>query len=310
MNCSSFGHKGLWGRPVEGEQHRKRALTTVELLVALLFVLAVIGGAVVAFVALQRHAEETKAKLNAMAEARHALMSLANDLAQAQLGPAYLVPKDYFFGSNEVQPGGNRKDDDNDGAIDEEVFDGQDDDGDWQAGDDRHREISPGLFERPQGRNRADFGDAKVDEDTKFSRAALLFRIPSETTGSVTEVRYRVGTFDEIPNVLIREKVTSSATEAGPIAFNVLSFSALFWDGNEPPGPTRGWVTSWDSTTLTGAGDVPLPVSVLLEVTVYAGRRPYSELGPNDPIETVRLTTVVNVEAALNHPDYERNSLP
>ncbi len=309
MSCSSLGHRGRWNRRVMKWQPR-RALTTVELLVALLFVLAVIGGAVVAFVALQRHAEETKAKLIAMAEARHALISLSTDLAQAQLGPASMVPKDYFFGSNEVQPTGNRKDDDGDGQTDEEVFDGKDDDGDWQASDDRHVEIAPGLFERPQGRNQADFGDSKVDEDTKFTRASLLFRIPSETTGSITEVRYRLGTFDDVPNVLIRETVTSSGTEAGPIAFNILSFSALFWDSNAPPGPTREWVNSWDSTTLTGPGNVPLPVSVLLEVTVYAGRRPYSELGPNDPIETVRLTTVVNVESALNHPNYQRNPVP
>ncbi|MCX7625110.1 MAG: hypothetical protein N2Z21_02715 [Candidatus Sumerlaeaceae bacterium] len=282
----------------------------VELLVALLFVAAVLGGAIVAFVALQRHSQQTQARLTALGEARHALLTLSRDLAQAQLGPAWMSPPNFFYGANSYLSDGNRKDDDGDGSVDEEQFDGLDNDSDWQTADDRHVLLSGALYERPTSRGFPDFSDAHVDEDTKFTSASILFRMPAETTGTVSEVRYYVGTFDGQPNVLIRERITSGVTEAGPIAFNVLSFSALFWDGNQPPGPTRKWETSWDATTINAATQVPLPISVALEVSVYAGTKKLENIPPTDPLETIRLTTIVNIEAALNHPNYVRNSLP
>lgn len=308
MNCSFISHS------LRRQQLRVAgaalALTTLELLIALLFVAAVLGGGIVAFVSLQRHSKQTQARLNALSEARHALFSLSHDLAQAQLGPASSTPPNYFFGANSYLSEGNRKDDDRDGQVDEEVFDGQDNDSDWNTPDDRHAHISGALYERPKGRGFPDLGDAHVDEDTKFTHADLRFRIPDETTGSVAQIHYYIGSFDGNSNVLIRERTTSSTTEAGPIAFNVLSFTALFWDGNAPPGPTRGWVTSWDATTLDPGTQVPLPISVALEVTVYAGTKPLSQVGPSEPLDTMRLTTVVNIEAALNHPNYVRNTLP
>lgn len=308
MNCSSTNRerRGTSARLCPSS----RGLTLVELLVALLFVAAVLGGAVVAFVALQRHSKETQTKLAALAEARFALQTLSHDLVQAQLGPATAYPKNLFLGAVTVLPEGNRKDDDKDGKIDEENYDGMDNDSDWASADDRHAEIAPGLFERPQGRGFPDLGDNHVDEDTKFDHTDLRFRIPGETTGSVEEVHYYVGDFDGKPNVLLREKTTSSGVEAAPIAFDVLSFTALFWDANQPPGPTRKWETSWDSTQINEATGVPLPVSVALEVTIYSGTRPYELLKPSEPIETVRLTTVVNVQSALWHPNYQRNTLP
>ncbi|MGC8841308.1 MAG: PulJ/GspJ family protein [Candidatus Sumerlaeaceae bacterium] len=308
MSCSSTNREG--GRLAIRAMAAPRGLTLVELLVALLFVAAVMGGAIVAFVGLQRHSRETKARLSAMAEARFALQSLSHDLAQAQLGPPSAFPQNLFIGANSVLAEGNRKDDDGDDRIDEEVYDGIDDDVDWSSTDDRHAQITPALFERPQGRGFPDLGDRHVDEDTKFGHADLRFRIPGQTTGTVVEVHYYVGDFDGKSNVLIREEVTSAGVEAGPIAFDVLSFTALFWDANPPPGPLRKWVTAWDSTQINPATEVPLPVSVALEVTVYAGTRPYQSLKPTEPIETVRLTTVINVEAALWHPNYQRNTLP
>jgi len=285
-------------------------LTTLELLIALLFVLGIMGSAIVAFVALQRHSTEVKARLDAMSEARHALFMLSQDLSQAQFGPATATPKNMFMGANSPSAQGNRKDDDGDGKIDEEVFDGKDDDNDWQSQDDKHALITPVLRERPQGYGFPDIGDSHVDEDTRFGQAQLRFRIPAETTGSVAEIYYHITTFDGEPNVLVREKTTSGVTEIGPVAFNVLSFSALFWDSNAPAGPTRTWLTSWDSTVMDETSQLVLPVSVALEVTIYAGSKKLSTLPPNSPLETVRLTTVVNVEAALNDAKYERNSLP
>jgi hypothetical protein len=265
-------------------------------------------GAIVAFVALQHQSEEAQAKLTAVAEARHALTTLTRDLTQAELGPASETPVNLFVGTNTVLAAGNRKDDDGDGRIDEETFDGIDNDSDWSSADDRHAQLSGALYERPQGRGVPDLGDAHVDEDTKFSHADLRFRIPAETTGTSAEVHYYVGTFDNQPDVLIRETVTSSSTEASPIAFNVLSFSALFWNGNTAPTEQHKWETSWDATNLDEVSNVPLPISVALEVTTYAGRRPYSELPATSPIDTVMLTTVVNIQRALVHPNYKRNS--
>lgn len=308
MNSSSISHR----TPVSMSRSAgdRRGLTTVELLVALLFVAAVLGGAIVAFVALQRHSQQTQARLTALGEARHALFAMSHDLAQAQLGPAWMSPPNYFFGANSYLSSGNRKDDDGDGTVDEERFDGVDNDTDWQTADDRHALLSGALYERPMGRGFPDLGDIDVDEDTKFTSGSIFFRMPAETTGSVSEVRYYVGTFDGQPNVLVREKITSGVAEVGPIAFNVLSFTALFWDGNLPPGPTRKWETWWDATTINSATQVPLPISVALEVTVYAGTQPLQKVPPSEPLETVRLTTIVNIEAALNHPNYVRNSFP
>lgn len=280
--------------------------TTIELLVALLFVLGVLGGAIVAFVALQRHAQKTKAYLDAMSEARHALTTLSLDLAQAQFGPASATPKNFFVGSQNVLATGNRFDDDGDGQIDEEVYDGKDNDGDWGSTSDRHAAIAPTKYERPYGVGFPDLGDARVDEDTRFCRAELRFRMPGDATTSPVEVRYYVGTFDGQPNVLIREKVTSGSVESGPVAFNVLSFSALYWDSNAPADATRTWKTSWNAALLNEATQVPLPVSVALEVTIYAGIEPIDRVAPSDPLPVVRLSTVVNIESALYHPNYQR----
>jgi hypothetical protein len=45
-------------------------------------------------------------------------------------------------------------------------------------------------------------------------------------------------------------------------------------------------------------------VSVLVSITVYAGKKPLEQVDPAEPLETVTLSTVVNIEQVLASPQY------
>ena len=218
----------------------------------------------------------------------------------------------FFQGINRPTLQGNRIDDDADDRIDEEQPDGFDDDGDWEvARDDRHATIQT-VSERRLFVGQADLGDARVDEDTVFHRDQLqlaVFPDPS-VPGSRDEVTsFSIGSWEGEDNVLLQRVLRDDGTgtarpDLAPLAFDVLSLNFLYWDPNRNP---PYWVEEWDALT-TGplpAPGIELPASVYIEVTVYAGRVPLDQLGPDEPIETVTASTVVDLEAIIHDPRYE-----
>ena len=86
-------------------------------------------------------------------------------------------------------------------------------------------------------------------------------------------------------------------TSTGPVAFNVVSFGVLFWDAQQ-----RKWVDSWNAQGKPAG--LELPVSALLSITVYAGKKPLEQVDPAEPIDTVTQSTVVNIEQMLASPQY------
>ncbi len=302
MSCAFTNREGRVATLGRGQP---RGLTFIELLVAVLIVAAVMGSAIVAFVFLVRGSEEMRYRLEAINNGRHALDQLASDLMQASYGPTSAVPPHFFIGASVTQAVGNGKDDDNDGETDEEIFNGLDDDNDWTSADDRHAEISTTQTERAAFVGIPDWGDAHVDEDLKFSLTDLRFRIPG--AGGYYSIHYYVGTFDGSPNVLIREVSTTTGTLASPVAFNVLSFGTLYWDSSTTS-PTP-WKTSWDSTVV-GPDAPALPKSVALQLTVYAGRAPLTSAVLGAPLETVSLTTVVNIQQSLVNSTFVTTNNP
>src|SRR5690606_25506768 len=123
-------------------------------------------------------------------------------------------------------------------------------------------------------------------------------------------VRFYIGEdSDGTPNTLMREvrgtdPVTSGAVvTSGPVCYNVKSFGALFWNHAKAKDPNANpWETQWPpaATPLTVA-----PSSVYLSISVYSGK-PYGleDLPGDMEVETVTLSTVVNVESVLAHESY------
>lgn len=120
------------------------------------------------------------------------------------------------------------------------------------------------------------------------------------------------------PNTLMREisgidpTTSNTVITSGPICYNVLSFGLLYWDHSLAKNPSANpWQTEWPPVTTS-----PLtvaPSSVYMRISVYAGT-PYSltDLPANLQIETVSITTMVNVEAVLADPTYvaRRTAVP
>ena len=286
--------------------HGRRGLTLLELLIAIAIAAVFFGGAALAFVQIMHSNDRARARLEALANARHAIDQLSVDLKLARPGP----PPDDLFRSQTAAGSysGNLRDDDADNAVDEEVFDGADTDGDWVLAEhDRHVAIAPGVVERQPLAGIPDPGDANVHEDLAYGLTELVFRAhPDTPTGPSREVRYYVTDYDDEENVLVREvvdiptnpgdPVTSSLA---PVAFNVLSFCALYYDAD-----AAGWTPTWDAD-LRIAPATTLPVSAYLSVTVHADTLPLSALPAGAELETVTLTTMVNIESVLASAQYD-----
>ena len=300
----------------------RRGLTLLEMLLAIAITMAFLTGVIWAFIEILRSNDRAQAKLEAAANARHALETMTIEFKQARFGPA---GTNYFAGRSLVASHGDRKDNDLDGQVDEEGVGGHDDDGDWLlANDDRHAAITGELSERPEGVGLLDLGDGHIDEDNVFDLADVVFdtyKLPTDPPGN-RRVRFRIDTFRGEPNVLMREitynpGAPDESATSSPIAFNCLSFSCLYWDQNQAVTtstdyPSRYWVKwNWNAQAVP-AGQMEVPVSVYLLVTIYAGTQPLSSLPANAELDTVVLCTVANVEAVLSSPEYAlaRNVLP
>jgi hypothetical protein len=215
--------------------------------------------------------------------------------------------------------GGDRVNQDQDAATDEETLDGADNDGDWVPASDRHALIPAGAVqyaERPVFYQAADLGDAHIDEDLGATSATLefdTFDVPGDPLDR--RVRFYVGTDAEgTPNTLMREirgtdPVTSNTVmTSGPVCYNVVSFGLLFWDHSQAKTSTANpWQMEWP---VSGALTVA-PSSVYMRISVYAGTPiPLTELPATTEIETVTLISIVNVEAVLADPTYVAQRTP
>ena len=77
----------------------------------------------------------------------------------------------------------------------------------------------------------------------------------------------------------------------------------LYWDVNRD---SPYWAEEWDaSTTPPRPPGIVLPAAVYISVTVYAGQVPLDQVGPDEPMETMTASTVVDLESVLHDPRYE-----
>jgi len=282
--------------------------TLVEMLVALAVALVFLGGVFAAFIQIVRASDRSERMIEAYENARAAVEAIADYVKVARIEPSR--PFQYFQGVNIPTLAGDRVDNDRDGRIDEEQPNGLDDDGDFNpAVDDRHA-AAGGIVERRLFAGVPDLGDGHVDEDCVFHRDRLslaIFPDPHDP-GSRDEITsFSIGTWEGENNVLLQAVLRNASSptarlEIAPLAYGVLSVNFLYWDPNRSP---PYWVEEWDATTSHPSPGIKLPAAVYISVTVYAGRIPLEQLGPDEPIETVTASTVVDVEAVIHDPRYE-----
>lgn len=284
-------------------------------MIALAISLVVIGAAASAFIQIIRASDEADAQMRAHSSARAAAFKIGEELRNLQLDT--LIAYQQFFVIDRPLTYGDNIDNDGDGSVDEEIFDGFDDDGDWDLSDDRHAALVVST-ERPDFEGVPDFGDTKVDEDVRFSADELSFIIPTGAANPPLpsprmRVTYSIGSFEGVEDVLLRTVVPDPSTDpaAGglgdtvvePVIFDVVSFDVLAWNANSdsvgPDGPAPYWTSTWDARFKSlplnpfdnnaGCPDgsmpatVPpfkLPASVLIRITVNAEREELAEI-PN-----------------------------
>jgi type II secretory pathway pseudopilin PulG len=302
-------------------------MTLVELLTALAVASILVAAMGAAFLQVVRSSDEAEAQIRAANTARLAVDVVARDLAQITPNAPDVT---YLLLVNRTLTYGDRIDNDGDGQIDEEVFDGIDNDIDWQFDrDDRHAQVGP-FLERPTFVGIPDFGDARVDEDCLFSADEITFLLPTfqSPTGLPQLVTYSLGSFDGENNVLLKTVEddvggTSPTITVEPVVFDVLSLDILAWDPNVNPlsiSPSTGyWVSEWDSDLRVaptyrpvnaplGVPPFRLPSAFLVSVVVNADRLPLREQPDPEtsgrPLKTVRATTIVNVQSTLTDPRY------
>ncbi len=300
---------------------RRRGMSLVELLVAMAIAGVFLSGTAMAFVQIMRANDLARVRMEALANARHALDQLSRDLITAtDSAPTGGTPLfSTLISSSTPIMTGNLIDDDRDGAVDESLFTGEDNDGDWVAArDSRHVRLSdtnPAIVERKRLVGWSDPGDEMVLEDPRYVLSDLTFRFqppPATSSAPFQKVEYGVKPFDGEANVLVRSLVDEGlpvgdpvTSSTGPVAFNVLSFGVLCYDANASVVPFFSrWYNTWDATSRNPFW-MKLPVSTYLTVTVYAGVIPLDKLPAGSRIETVTLTTMVNIEKMLASPQYQ-----
>jgi prepilin-type N-terminal cleavage/methylation domain-containing protein len=281
--------------------------TLVEMLVALAVISTFLAGVCTAFIQIMKISDRSERVIVAHENARSAVQEIAHQVKAAYLFPA--GDDQYFLGVNQPLLTGDRIDNDDDARIDEEQPNGLDDDHDWVlARDDLHAPIG-NTFERARFRGVPDLGDGRVDEDVAFQNDQLSFFVLPEPSrpDRRDHVTYGLGTFEGESHVLLksttRSDMPSSAALTAPLAHDVVSVNFLYWDANAQP---PYWVQEWNAEAMDPSQTIPLPAAVLIAVTVYAGDKPLNELGPNEPIETVTASTVVDIETILHDPRYEQ----
>lgn len=308
MNCASTNPRGQRPSLRPCAAGRRRGFTFLEMLVALTIAMAFMSGVYVTFIQIIRAHDVSSARADAVSNARAAMTSLSDEIKGiSSIGSDVLL-----VGLNSGITSGDGIDNDGNNGIDEEVVDGVNNDSDAAVGSDRHATIQTAV-ERPQGQGRDDLGDSTVDEDVRFGRDTIIFRIyPTVPTPElrVKTVTYGIATFDGQPNVLVRQtRIERDTGEpligVAPIAFGVLGFDLLYWNPNAAPAQ-QGWVTSWDSDRILPDPDIRLPASVYIRLTMYADRLPVETYTAGKPVETLILDSMVNIEQTINSALYPR----
>ncbi len=307
---------------------RGRAVTLVELLVALAVASIFLVSILFSFTQILRTSEKAEAAVRANNSARSALLYVTRDLAAIRKDTS--TPVQTFLLQDRTFAYGDGIDNDGDGIVDEEVYDGIDNDGDWQLADDRHAAIGT-YRDRPDFVGFPDLGDAHVDEDCRFGNDRLVIRIPPDPLGGDTRnelITYELGTFENQDHVLMRTVVTNpgglnSTTVSEPLAFGVLGLDVLAWNVNDDSYDGSGrhipyWTASWDASQEVfpfnkpfGAPDgyapFEFPAAVRVVVTVYSGRFDLTSIGwaPGAAVETLSLGTTVGLEVTLKDLKYQ-----
>ncbi len=293
----------------------RQGVSLVELLVALAVASILILVIVATFAMIQRASNESRRLIEATANARAALETVSSDL-KALTGPSNAR----FKAQDNPLNYGDGFDNDGDDRTDEEKPDGLDNDGDWS---DLHV-VTTTFTERTQYWGKADFGDAGVDEDNLFNSDSLRFRINppanprypyDDTNYDYEDVQYSVHEYDGMPNVLVRSVVRMKSgvvatSSSAPLAYNVLSFNCLFWNPNVVASQ-QYWLEAWDSEgTLNGTVNPRflVPAVVLVELTVHADLKPLSSYTAGEPVETITMRTIVDVERVIQSPRFPRSA--
>lgn len=305
-------------RPVAIAPSRpRRGLSLVELLVAIAIALILVGVTASVFLTMLRILERTEIQTQATQNLRAALDTISREVKQVEKDPANA----YYLATSTPAldglggPYGDGIDNDEDGSIDEEEPDALDDDGD--ASEDRHALVA-GSPERPAWVGVDDLGDGGVDEDRRFHLDTLEFEVGPDPVAGYLEarIRYEVQPFDGEERVLTRT-LTATTLSSGtlapvtaPLAYNVLSFNCLHWNPNEAPA-SQYWLESWDSAAPPGlpgpSEDFAVPSTLFVELVLYADRRPIETYEPGQPVQTLALQTIVNVESVILDSDFPSN---
>ena len=291
------------------EAGRRRAgWSLIEVLVALAVISIFLVGVMGAFIQILRTTNRSERMIEAYENARAAVETIAIAVKAARTDPR--VPNPLFRGINVPTFSGDHADNDKDGRVDEETPNGFDDDHDWvESRDDRHADLQV-RRERPRFVGRPDLGDGHVDEDCVFNNDQLAFIIfpdPNIPGSSIEVTSFSIGVWEGESNVLRQEVQRNfgggGVPETAPLAFNVVSVNYLFWDVNRD---SPYWAEEWDaSTPPPRPPGIVLPAAVYISVTVYAGQKPLDQVGPDEPMETMTASTVVDLESVLHDPRYE-----
>jgi prepilin-type N-terminal cleavage/methylation domain-containing protein len=300
----------------------RAGFTIVEVLVAMAIALTFLSALYTSFIQLMRASDQMRARVEAMRHGRAAILTLNDEFrAISRSGADYLL-----VGVSNKLTHGDGRDNDEDGSVDEESVSGRDNDSDYNdLEDDNHAfisEPSPGvdLYERPNFVSVDDLGDFKVDEDVVFGDDTLRFQLfPPAIDASLTSatVTYGLGAFDGRSHVLLRtakvEDGGGTTTTISPLAFGVLGLDFLYWDPNRDhtavdPHDRPYWVTDWDSRDAGSfdAPQLPLPASIYVRLTLYADRQPLASYRAGEPVDTLLLQTVVNLEDIIGDAVYPR----
>lgn len=314
--------------------------TFVEVLVALAMAMVFLGALYGGFTTALRASHEAQSRLEALRNGRAAVMTIYDEFKAISV-----FSSSFLIGLDDVAAFGDGIDNDGDGVVDDplEVMNGRDDDGDFNVlTDDRHAFLDGqdnDFYERFHyvnqfpfsgyfGNEVDDLGDANVDEDLRFGRDALIFRVePTSAEPDVLfrTITYQIGTYDAQQNVLLRTSRTEFTPQSGrralevvsPIAFDCVGLDFLYWNpnGDNDPNTVRTnrpyWTTTWNSLQSGGfqPPQLPLPASIFVMVTMYADPAPVVSYQGGEKIRTLRIPMIVNVEEIIGDIRYPRSSI-
>jgi type II secretory pathway pseudopilin PulG len=268
------------------------------------------------FIQISKANRRATTRLEALRGGRAALQTISYDL-KYELRSTVTDPGALFGVPHKLAYGGN-------GKINKNIFNGTDDDtltstGAQTTANDRHALIpstSGNLYERPMRHYKIDLGDANVGVDVKFGQDFLRFKTATGTA-TTSFTTYFIGSIDGLSNVLLRRNdafaldgvTTKTLGKASPVAFDVLGFDLLYWNSNAAAAD-QYWLASWNSANLPSSVPFTLPASVYVRLTLRADPRPDSATPAGSQVETIVLTTIVNIETVIGSPSFQRPTLP